>query len=319
MYKNKLLFGIFLLALLTPVISAEIQYNDNETILYLIGDDVDDTILMRHDTDKYKNVHTVECINTTCVKGYFKIVIFEFDFDYEFIYDKDDNYGTADVNIKREKIADGWLTDTYKNTLTIDGVVISTFEQNINYINLQYSNVFFSFNNVDGEIMYGKSDNTYPNRLFFTTLYMNDQYDYLNTSNNRREKVLCCFNTDNEYSDMMALSGLTGIFYNVLDNIPFVGKGLQKIVFLPLFLIQSLINFSFTIIIIITKDWWYALMVLEIMCIFPVLRYTRYSDLMRGYIHNHVVIILFIKTKVVEPLIDIILRLIVIIRNMFRI
>lgn len=315
----KIILGLFLVLLSVSSVSAEMVWNDNRTIAYLIGN-VDEKIKVYHEPliPKYEyNPYVLECVNSTCVKGWFKIYLKEFDFTYEFIYEGDDGTVTKNVQIISHKITDGLITDIYTRTLKIDGIVISEQDvESVLFISL-FNPVYFYYNNENGNIKFDKE--TFDIRLFFTTLKMDDQYNYFTGDIKTSDSLFFYVYTLSDSGSITRLSGLTGIFYNVLDDIPFIGKSLQSIVFFPLFIIQILFNFSFTFLSLIINDWWYALMLLEIMCIIPVLKHKKYADLVKGYIHNHIIIILFVKDKVMIPMINLIITIIVVIRNMFRI
>jgi hypothetical protein len=60
-------------------------------------------------------------------------------------------------------------------------------------------------------------------------------------------------------------------------------------------------------------------MTIEIMCMIPTFKEDNYGDVVGIYIKNHVSIFNFIYEKIVLTMIALILRLIEIIRNMFRI
>jgi hypothetical protein len=116
--------------------------------------------------------------------------------------------------------------------------------------------------------------------------------------------------------DSLQLKGFTGLFLNVIRSMPFgVGESLYGVLYKPLLLIQYIFDFSFTFIDIIINDWWYALLVFEIMCIIPALQYTQFPDIVGHYIDNHVKIIMLIYHKIIIPLVEIIVSLLRTIRG----
>ena len=127
------------------------------------------------------------------------------------------------------------------------------------------------------------------------------------------------------------LTGLTGILYNVfgdsvLTQLPYVGnsiasfgKSMQSMLYLPLTIIQFTFNFFFTFITLIINNWWYGLMLFEIFCIVPALKHHNYPDVISTYISIHIKIFVFLWEVIVLNLMNLIIRLVEIIRNMFRI
>ena len=91
---------------------------------------------------------------------------------------------------------------------------------------------------------------------------------------------------------------------------------LANIIYTPLLLIQCVFDFMFTFINLIIDDWWYALVLLEIVCIIPALQYTSYPELVGTYIDMHIKTINFILHKIILPLIRLIIRIISLIRDM---
>jgi len=113
---------------------------------------------------------------------------------------------------------------------------------------------------------------------------------------------------------------------SILTKIPIVGstiasfgKAMQSVLFLPLTIIQFTFNFIFTFLLLITNNWWYGLMIVEIFCIMPALKYKTYPARVSKYIDLHVKIFKFMYEVVILNIINLILRLVEIIRNLFRI
>jgi hypothetical protein len=188
---------------------------------------------------------------------------------------------------------------------------------------------------IDNNIRYG-DDIILNESLAFTQLNYVDQYDFLELDSSIYQTVIyhkyisVSYNNESFVSGL-ELTGLTGIFYNVfgesiLTKLPVVGgaiasfgKSIQSLLFLPLTIIQFTFNFIFTLLTLIINNWWYGLLLLEIVCIIPCLGKNTYPEIMQVYIGLHVKIFTFFFHSIILPTINLILRLIEIIRNMFRI
>ena len=310
------------ITLLCGVSSAYHDWSDDGEVLYLY-DDSKDTINFCEDVlETDHNPTKVVCVNTTCVSGWMKnsisnAYILEYDFTYKI---NDSYYKTVVVRIEQEVDHSTWFTNYVNRTLKIDGHEVATIK------NLGISKyattkpLVFSFSYSDRTM---SLDNKIVNNqtLMFTELDMNDQNALITLNKNFHGvsafPIRWNFETIPDNGDTsLKLKGLSGMFVNVINNIPFIGKSLGSIIYFPLLIFQYTINFLFTFIKLIINDWWYALMLLEIICIIPALQYKDYPNMVGTYIDMHVKVANFILHKVLLPLIKLIMRVIEMIRNM---
>ena len=324
---KQLIYVLIVLCLAVPAF-AEIEYSNDDSIMYLNGY-VDDTVkftnITRYNDDQLRNPSYIQCINSTCISGWFKFYMNDFNFTYEFIYDDGSNYLSSTVQISQELIENKIFTKTYNRMLIIDGEIVGNHDTEIGMWMWAYRPVYLSFNNLDNIIMF--DNETIEKHLFFTVLEVTDQHDYLYNPDKANHKIKAHFKTMSDDGGDLRLKGLTGLFYNIFGNMPSyipnsiqnICSAIQSVIFLPLLLIQYLFNFTFTFIKLIMSDWWYALLLLEIICIIPALRYDDFPDIMQSWVHSHVKVTLFIKDKVLMPMINLIILIAATIRNMFRI
>lgn len=301
--------------------AGEIVTEDNSKV-YIYGE-IEDFVYMSQANEGATNYNRTVCINATVVEGEISICGADnYELEYNFIADiNDTHYVSRILTIKQTLISSGLLTGKVLNrTLTLDGVMIGNYKSTCSFWGKVKKNTVY-FNLIDANIRFG-SEIIINESLAFTQLNYVDQQAYLPNVTS----VYPSFPIYHKYRSVgydgessIRLSGLTGVIYNVLGYIPKVGGSVQSAAFLPLSIVQFVFNFIFTFLVIISNNFWYALMVIEIMCIMPALRKRNYSDMVSKYISIHVSIFKFMYEVVILNIINLILRFIEIIRNMFRI
>ena len=324
---------IILITLIGIAGAGEIVTEDNSTV-YIYGA-VDKCIYMSSVNNEKTNYYRTVCINATVIEGEISISGYDdYELEYEFTADiSETSYVQRSLIIKQELISSHilWGKDINRS-LTLDGVLIGKYTLHVPFMGKVKKNTVY-FDLIDDNIRFG--DDVISNTsLAFTQLDYTDQQEYLpNVS-----KQYPSFPIYHKYISVglnkersAQLTGLTGIIYNVfgdniLTKIPLVGnavasfgKSMQALLFMPLTIIQFTFNFFFTFISLITNNWWYGLMLLEIFCMFPALKHNNYSDIISVYISTHVKIITFLWEVVILNLINLIFRIIEIVRNMFRV
>jgi hypothetical protein len=328
MIKKLLILTILLLAM-GLACAGEIVKEDGATV-YIYGI-IEDTIYMSAVNDGKTNFNKTICINSTVIEGEIQICgDNNYELEYTFIADiNDTNYISRILIIKQECINKGWLSGKSLNrTLSLDGIIIGNYESKIGWFGKPKKHTVY-FNLLDNNIRYG--NNIIINEsLAFTQLNYIDQQGYLSSVTDTYPSFPIYHKYISSGSGL-ELTGLTGIFYNifgasVLTEIPIMGttlasfgKSIQSLLFMPLTIIQFTFNFIFTLLTLIINNWWYGLLLLEIICIIPCLSKNTYPEIMETYIGLHVKIFAFMLHSVILPTINLILRLIEIIRNMFRI
>ena len=324
--KNIVLIAVVLMSV--GVASAGEIVTQSGGTVFIYGA-VDDTLFMKGQVvlaanDSYSlNYNKTVCINATVIEGQITIINDDaYDLEYNFIADINDTaYISRTVEMKQEVLSSSFISGkTLKRTLTIDAIEIATYEMKYSWFAGLKDDTFY-FCLIDDEIRYG--DEIYGNiSLAFTQLNYQDQQDMIPdayNAKNRAEHYYRSVGAETE-EDSMQLLGLTGWAYNTIGKIPWnIGKPIQALIFMPLAVIQYTFNFIFSFITLIMTNWWYALLLLEIFCIIPALAYHTYPEMAATFISMHVKIFVFMYHKVVLPLIGQILRLIEIIRNLFRI
>lgn len=317
------------------VVSAgEITTSIDGTV-YIYGA-IEDTVYMGSFGDNTNNYNRTVCVNATVIEG--EISIHGKDaycLEYTFIADiNDSTYITRILTIEQEIISEGLLSGvTLRRTLSLDGIEIGQYDTSAPFWGKVKKNTIH-FNLVDREIRFG-SKVIGGVSLAFTQLNYIDQQDYLPTRSSKlprfpiRHKYISVGTDDG--TDGTQLIGLTGVFYNAFgDNVfaamPIIGESVatfgtavQGLIYLPLIIIQFSFNFIFTFLTLIINNWWYALLLLEIVCIMPALKYKRYPDVVGKYFDMHIKIFQFLWVVVVLNVVGLMLRLIEVIRNMFRI
>ena len=297
--------------------------------------ELEDKVYMSAVNDNETNYNKTVCFNCTCIEGEISIAgSNEYELEYSFTADINDSIYISRILIISQSIhSSGLLTGkTLNRTLILDGITIGEYQTKCGWFGkIKRNTVYFDL--IDNNIRFGM-DVIINESLAFTQLnYINQQnYLYNVTDTCPRFPIYHKYITVGLESDSsLQLTGLTGIFYNVfgdtiLTKIPLVGSGIasfgksiQALIYLPLTLIQFTFNIIFTFIILISNNWWYALLLLEIMCIIPSLKYKTYPDVMSSYVSFHIAIFKFVYENIFLNIINLILRLIEIIRNMFRI
>lgn len=298
--------------------AGEIVLNDNTSRVYIYGE-IEDSVLFGFG----QNFERTICENSTVIEGEIKINGFDnYDLEYNFICDiNDTHYVSRILTIKQELISSTIFGGKVLNrTLSLDSVVIGNYQTDTTFWSKTKANtVYFILD--DRTIRFG-SDIIKNVPLAFTQLNYVDQYEYLNTTGTFPKQPIY-----HKYISVGAdggtrslkLSGLTGIVYNTLGWIPKFGDSVQALSYMPLSIIQFTFNIIFSFLFVITNNWWYALMLIEIFCIMPALKKRNFADRVDKYIQVHVSIYKFMYETVILNVINLILRLIEIIRNMFRI
>jgi hypothetical protein len=316
MIKQLILMAVVLMSV--GLISAgEIVKIDHETV-FLYGS-IEDRIRMTGAHDAIKNYNKTICINSTAIEGEISISNdAPYELEYTFIADiNDSSYITRIVIMEQEVISSSFISGKLLNrTLTIDGIEIANYETKYSW----FGGFYFCL--MDNNIRYG--DDVYENiSIAFTQLNYQDQQDMIPNIFNAKKQASHFYITvgvDNEDEEGLKLSGLTGWAYNTLGSIPWgLGKSVQGFIYLPLAIIQYTINFLFSFLFLIINNWWYALLLLEIFCLIPALQHKDYPSMVSEFIDMHVKIFDFMYHKIITPLIVQLLRLIEIIRNLFRI
>ena len=269
------------------------------------------------------NYNKTVCINATVIEG--EITVWnddDYDLEYIFVADINDSaYISRTVEMKQEVLSSSFISGKQlKRTLTIDAIEIATYETKYSWFAGLKADTFY-FSLIDDEIRYG--DEIYGNiSIAFTQLNYQDQQDMVTPKYNAKKMAEHYYRSVGEETgeDSMQLSGLTGWAYNTIGKIPWnIGKPIQALIFMPLAVIQYTFNFIFSFIALIMTNWWYALLLLEIFCIIPALTHNSYPEMAATYINQHIKAFKFMYHDVILPTHKQILRLIEIIRNMFRI
>ena len=326
----KILTILFLLLSVGACNAGEIVIEDTNIYVF---DTIESTIEM---SNRDANYNRTICINSTVVEGEIKIRSSEtYELEYTFLCDiNDSSYVSRIVTLKQTNIDGGWFAwDTLKRNLTIDGILIHSYIAENNFFYGAKDNTLY-YSLIDNEIKFGSE--VFENQsLAFTQLNYNDQYSFIDGTS-----ALLSYPASHKYisialyddiSSSGSVTGLTGIFYNAfgdtfLTDIPIVGgvianigKAIQALLFLPLSIIQFMFNLIFTVFTMLKNDWWYAILLLEIVCILPALAKDSFPDMMSTYIGLHIKIFTFFYEVVILNTINLIMRMIEIIRNMFRI
>jgi hypothetical protein len=322
MIKQLVLITVVLMS--AGLVSAgEIVKINHETV-FLYGQ-VEDNVRMTGAHDEKTNYNKTICINSTAIEGEISISNDDpYELEYTFIADiNDSSYISRIVIMEQEVTSSSFITGKLLNrTLTIDGIEIANYETKYSWFGGLKKDTFY-FCLMDNNIRYG--DDIYNNiSIAFTQLNYQDQQDMIPDYFNAKKQASHFYVTvgvDSEQEDGLKLSGLTGWAYNAIGTISLwnIGNAIQGFIYMPLTIIQYTINFLFSFLFLIINNWWYALLLLEIFCIIPALQYKDYPSMVSKFIDMHVKIFDFMYHKVILPLIAQLLRLIEIIRNMFRI
>lgn len=329
----KQLLILTLLLCLIPFASAgEILKGEGTVNIYGC---IEDKVWMTPHTDH--NYNKTLCHNATVIEGTINIEgTNDYELDYIFTADFNDTlFVTRILTVKQVKTAGGLLEgDVCLRTLSLDGIEIGQYEATAPWWGNVKRNTIH-YNVIDEEIRFG-DDIIKGSPLAFTQFNYQDQQDYLYTqsssfSTKYISHTYISRGDEHQGSGVLELGGLTGIFYNVfgdsaLTRLPIIGnavasfgEAMQALLFLPLSIVQFSFNFIFSILTMIANDWWYAVMLMELFCIFPALKYSSYSKIVDVYITKHIVIFTFLWQVIVLNLIRLIVRFAEVIRNMFRI
>ena len=325
----KIICALIILLLCSGISSAgEIVKVSNETV-FIYGA-VEDTVYMQgieafsSNASHTHNYNKTICINSTVIEGEIAIYDVEaYDLEYSFIADiNDSSYITRIVSMEQEIVSSSFLTGkVLRRTLTIDGIEIGTYDTKYGWFGGGKLDTFY-FCLMDDNIRYG--DKVYNNiSICFTQLNYPDQYAMIPlkfSGKKRAHHKYISVGSGYDEEEGLKLSGLTGWFYNGVGSIPWgLGDSLQGLLFMPLALVQYSFNFIFTFLFLIINNWWYAILLIEIFCIVPSLTHKQYPDMVSTYISMHAVIFNFMYHQVILPVIALIMRLIEVIRNLFRI
>ena len=334
----KTIITILLLFLCVGTATAGDIVSGNGTVV--IYGEVEDRVFMSgavHTANREAvNFNRTVCDNATVIEGEISIGGKDpYELEYIFIADiNDSTYVTRLLTIKQEVVSSGLLSGcTLKRTLTLDGIEISSYETTTSWWGKTKKNTVY-FDLIDSNIRFG--DMVVRNvHLAFTQLNYIDQQNYLKN----KTAVVPRYPISHKYISVgedgsegsLELTGLTGVVYNmfgesILTSIPIVGgaignfcNAVQGLIFLPLSILQFSFDIIFTFVIMIKNNWWYSLLLLEIICIMKSLKYHRYPDIVGKYFDTHVVIFKFMWEVVVLNLVRLIVRLIEVVRNLFRI
>ena len=266
-----------------------------------------------------RNINTVICDNNlTDISGWIKVSTDDtYDADYTFFVNiNDTSYQSRIVTLKQELIDSSIISKKYRRSCMIDGYEIYSYNTTIYIVSIVPNPIYFYWNLEDRTIQFG--DKQFNNQtLAFTQLNFDDQYEFMNSSS--KDEVTMKFKTVSpETASGAELKGLTGLLLNILSKIPYVGKSLKNVLYYPLFFIQTLFDFVFTFLDIIVHDWWYALMTLEIVCIFSATRKKGYTNIIEDYIRTHIKIIKFVYEVILLNMINLIITIIVTIKDMIK-
>ena len=324
MIKQILLICVVLMSI-GMVSAGEVVKDINTSTIYLYGD-LEETIRMKgkliSSDVPAQNYNKTICINSTVIEGEISISNDDpYELEYTFIADINDSaYISRIVIMKQEVISSSFLTGkVLERTLTIDGIEIATYQTKYSWPpNLKKDTFYWCL--FDNQIRYG--DDIYFNTsIAFTQLNYQDQQDMIPDSPYSAKKQVSHFyrTVGVDHEEELKLSGLTGLIYNAVGKIPKIGDSIQGLLFTPLAIVQYTFNFIFSFLFLIINNWWYAVLLLEIFCIIPALTHTEYPEMVATYISMHGKIFVFMYHQVILPAINLILRIVEIIRNLFRI
>lgn len=328
----KQLIILIILLLSVGLISAGEIVRGNDGTIYIYND-IEQSVRMRNND----NFNRTICINATVIEGEISIKNTDnYEFEYTFIADLNDSTYINRIVIMKQVVKSNSLLNgkVLNRTLSLDGVIIGNYETKTNWLGHGKSDIFY-FDLIDNNLRYG-DDIIINESLAFTQLNYEDQYNYLDSTNKIYQPVIAhkyisVSYTNESFKSGLELRGLTGIMYNVfgdsvLTQLPIVGgaiagfgKSIQSLLFLPLTIIQLCFNLIFSFLNVLINNWWYSILLLEILCIIPACKHNNYVDIVSTYISMHIKIFNFMYQSVVLPTIRLILRLIEIIRDMFRI
>lgn len=319
----KNIFLIFILVCCCGIVSAgEIITEDHGTV-FIYGSVNQDVIMNGINNEKFDYNKTV-CVNSTVIEGEINIISSDnYELEYSFITDlNESDYITRIVIIKQEIISSSWLTGVKLNrSVSIDGITKASYTTTHSRIFSMTHNTFY-WDLMESECRFGE-EIINNESLAFTQLNYKDQQNFIPTqtlvANPQVTHKYISVGSGSFYGDGLRLTGLTGVIYNALGWIPKLGDSIQSLVFMPLAIVQYTFDFIFTFLFLIINNWWYALMLLEIMCIMSALMHTSYPSIISAFIEAHVKIFIFLYENVILNAVGLILRIIEIVRNIFRI
>mgnify|MGYP000338844224 CR=1 FL=1 len=320
--------SIILIVLLSVglVNAGEIVTVSGETV-YLYGT-IDKTLFMKglavgQNVSNSLDYNKTVCMNSTCIEGQITIINDDaYDLEYTFIADiNESSYISRVIEMKQEVLSSSFINGKLlKRTLTIDGIEIANYETKYSWFAGLKDDTFY-FSLIDHNIRY--ADDVYNNiSIAFTQLNYQDQQDMIPEKYNAKKMAKHYYRTVGIDTDDggLKLSGITGWIYNGIGTIPWeLGKSLQGLLFTPLAIIQYTFNFIFSFLFLIINNWWYAVLLLEIFCIIPALTHTEYPEMVATYISMHAKIFVFMYHQVILPAMNLIMRIIEVVRNLFRI
>ena len=326
MIKQIVLIAVVLMSI-SSISAGEVVTESGATV-WLHGS-LDETIFMKGQValaanDSHSlNYNKTVCINSTAIEGEITIINDDdYDLEYNFIADiNDSSYISRTVEMKQVVLSSSFVGGKLlKRTLTIDGIEIATYETKWSWFAGLKDDTFY-FSLIDNNIRYG--DDVYNNiSIAFTQLNYQDQQDMIPETYNAKKRATHYYRTvgvDSE-GEGLKLSGITGWIYNGVGTIPWsLGESLQGLLFTPLAIIQYSFNFIFSFLFLIINNWWYAILLLEIFCIIPALTHQGYPEMVATYIEMHAKIFNFMYHQVILPVISLIMRIIEVVRNLFRI
>ena len=321
MIKQIILMCVVLMSI-GLVAAGEIVTEDHATV-FIYGA-IEETIYMTGANNGVINYNKTVCMNSTVIEGEISISNDDpYDLEYTFIADiNDSSYISRTVEMKQVVLSSSFLSGKQlKRTLTIDGIEIATYELKYSWFSGLKEDTFY-YTMVDNEIRYGNE--VYKNiTIAFTQLNYQDQQDMIPNVFNYKKRA------HHKYISVgiggetggLELLGITGWAYNALGSIKLwnIGEAIQGLIFTPLAIIQFTINFIFSFLFLIINNWWYAVLLLEIFCIIPALTHQDYSTMVGTYISMHAKIFDFMYHKVILAVVSLIMRIIEVIRNIFRI
>jgi hypothetical protein len=257
MIKQLIIIGLLLFSI-NIAIAGEIVTEDNNKV-FIYGA-IEDFIYMSSVNDNEKNFNRTVCINSTVIEGEISIAGSDnYELEYNFIADiNESSYVSRILVIKQDLVSASLLSGKALNrTLILDGVTIGNYISTCHFWGKVKKNTVY-FNLIDNNIRFG-SDIIINKSLAFTQLNYVDQQAYLPNVSETYPK----FPIHHKYISVSAdggesaqkLSGLSGIFYNVLGMIPIVGNSIQSLSFLPLSILQFVFDFIFTFLVLISTNW----------------------------------------------------------------
>lgn len=318
---NKYLIAIILILCFIPLTNAGEIVKEDKGSVYIYGA-IEKSVGMSGFNDGKTNFNRTICVNSTCIEGEIYLLFGDaYNLEYTFITAlNDSDYISRTVNLEQIIISSSWITGIeVERICKLDSVEIGRYKYKYNkLVGLQKPNTFVWVYE-DNYVKFG--DIIIKNQsLAFTQLNYQDQQDLIPNEIILTNKIKHKYITVGVMQDgMLQLSGITGIIYNAIKEIPQFGESIGNLLFMPLAILQFVFDFTFTFLFLIINNWWYSILLLEIFCIIPSLKYHNYSEMVGIYISMHVKIFKFLYEVVILNIIHLIFRMVEIIRNIFRI